>query len=240
MFKLFIFLTTSLLIGFTTLVHASDAIIVHSNMNTLSSGQLLNKQAVINLTENSEITAAFATGGIQTLKGPYQGHLTDPREGQQADATLLTGLAQLIQQAKADQGTSVRSPQKNKEGLWTVDVDSPKKYYCVPTSQQLMLSRLEEESKLANTVLIKHKETEQQAQVMWPARKNTLAWPDTMPLVYGDTYTVTVKSVRGQEHFKMVVLYRLPDSLPTESHKVVWMAGRGCTEQAEMLLVSLR
>lgn len=240
MFRLFVFLTASLLTSFSALVCASDAIVVHSTVDTLSSGQLLSKQAVINLTENSEITATFATGGVQTLKGPYHGRLIDPREGQQSDSTLIAGLAQLIQQLKAEQKTSVRGRQRNNEGLWTVDVNSPKKYYCIPTSQQLMLSRLEEESKLASTVVIKHKETEQQTQVMWPARKNTLAWPDALPLVYGDTYTVSVNSVRGQEHFKMVILYRLPDSLPTESHKVVWMAGRGCTDQAEMLLVSLR
>lgn len=234
-------LLSSILMGFITSAYASDAIIVYSNVDTLSTGQLLSKQAVIDLAENSEITATFATGGIQTLKGPYQGKLTDPREGQKPDPALITELAQFIQKVKADRKMNVpRGRHHNTVRLWTIDVDTSRRHYCVPTSQQVMLFRPNEESKLASSVLIKHKETGQQAQVMWPARKETLTWPDSLPLIYGDTYTITVKSVRGQEHFKMVVLYRLPDSLPTESHKVVWMAGRDCIPQAEMLLAGLR
>jgi hypothetical protein len=240
MFKLYILLS-SVLMGLVTSVYASDAVIIRSNVDNLSSGQLLSKQAVINLSEHSEITAAFATGGVQTLKGPYEGGLSDPLEGQQADSTLLTDLAQFIQKTKAEQGIRERGRYPDSAKLWTVDVNSIRRHYCVPADQPLMLSRPEEESKLASTVLIKHKETEQRAETTWPARKETLVWPDILsPPAYGDTYTVTVKSVRGQEHFKMVVLYRLPDGLPTESHKVVWMAGRGCIPQAEMLLADLR
>jgi len=234
MFKLFF-----ILMGLMTSTYASDAIIVHSDVDTLSSGQLLNEQAVINLTENSEITAAFATGGVQTLKGPYQGKLSDPLAGQPSDSTLLTELAQVIHEVKTN--PEIRGRFQDNTKLWRIDVsDTQIKHHCVPASQQLLLSRPEEESKLASTVLIKHKETDEQTQITWPARQMTLEWPNTLPLVYGDTYTVTVKSVRGQTHFKMVVLYRLPDSLPTDSHKIVWMAGKGCMPQAEMLLAGLR
>lgn len=238
MFKLFSLLS-GLAIGLVSVsVQASNAVIIYSNADTLSAGQLLDEQIIIHLTKKEEVSVAFATGGIQTLKGPYQGEITDPNKGEEEDATLVSQLAQFIQNMK--QNIVIRGTQQYDIKLWMVDVNTLDRHYCVPASQQLKLFRPDEESKIASSVLIKHKATGKEVKVAWPARKVTLAWPRSLSLVYGDTYTVTVKSMQGQEHFKMIVLYRLPDSLPTEPHKVLWMAGRGCIPQAEMLLASLR
>lgn len=234
MFKFVIFIA----LWFASSAYATDAVIIHSTVESLPKGHVLAENALVNLGTNTEMTVAFATGGIQTLKGPYRGRLTDPLQGQQpADTALITGLVQLISQ---ENKTAQRGEARGKAALWSVDIDTHRRYYCVPSSQQITLSRPADESKMANTLLITHKESADLAQLTWPARQTTLTWPENLPPNYGDTYTLKVNSVYGQEYFKILILYRLPDSLPTESHKVIWMAGRGCIPQAEMLLASLR
>jgi hypothetical protein len=122
-----------------------------------------------------------------------------------------------------------------------VDATSTRKrFFCIAPSSHVVLWRPKKQSHSASLLLIKHKSSGEEAKVVWPAYQTTLKWPNDLPVVYGDTYTVEVKPRRGSPSFKKLVLYQLPDSLPTKSHKVVWMAGRGCIPQANMLLASLR
>lgn len=213
-------------------------VVIGSNDPSYQVGQLLDRQAAVKLPDQAHLTVVFATGGVQTVKGPYQNTLTDPFSHQHSDPTLVTTLAMFLQ----DEGLVQRSaPKVFSKNVWLVDVTDNKRNYCVTPSNRVTLWRPENLSENASSLLIKHKSSGEQAQETWPARQTTIGWPShLLPIHFGDTYTVELKNHQSGPSFKKLVLYQVPDDLPTESHKVVWMIGRGCIPQANRLLASLR
>ncbi|MBE9562126.1 MAG: hypothetical protein IMF12_04600 [Proteobacteria bacterium] len=210
--------------------HAADMVIVHSNVPQYVEGQLLDSQTSIFdlLVPASEITVVFSNGGVKTINGPYRGTITDTNK-----PDLLITLSKLLTENKS----IIRGSSKYPKNLWLVDVNTSKRFFCVAPASRVVLWRPKSQS--ASTLTIKHKASNKKAVVKWPAKQTTLRWPSNLPIVYGDSYTLELKNRNGS-FFKILVLYQLPDSLPTTSHKVVWMVGRGCISQANKLLSSLR
>ncbi len=218
-----------MLILCVNIAHAADMVIIHSNVTQYTDGQLLDSHTtMLNLPEPSdEITVVFANGGVKTINGPYNGTVTDTNK-----PDLLVTLSKLLTENEPYRGSS-RYP----KNLWLVDVNTSKRFFCIAPSSRVVLWRPNAQS--ASTLTIKHKTSNKKAVVKWPAKQTSLRWPSSLPIIYGDSYTLELKNRNGS-FFKILVLYQLPDSLPTTSHKVVWMVGRGCISQANMLLSSLR
>jgi len=218
---------------------AQDAVVIHTTVNSLySSGQRLDSQLPINLAVNMEITVVFANGGVASIKGPYQGKLNNPLTHLPADSQLVASLSTFLQD-QASQSVS-RSITSAPADLWWIDVSTTKRYYCVESSQAITLWRPDTQSKSAGTLSIKHKDSGETVEHVWPANQTTLKWPNELSVHYGDTYNLELQARLRGPTFKKLVLYQLPDNLPTASHKVVWMVGRGCIPQANLLLASLR
>jgi hypothetical protein len=242
-----------------SVAQAADMVVIHSNDTQLFPiGQLFDSHTPINLPAETDITITviFSSGGVQTISGPYQGTLQDPLTDKNLDDnTLVTVLAKFLTETEIKnlddnilvtvlakfltETEIVRGLSQPPENLWLIDVSTHKRFYCVAPSKRVILWRPKSQSDSASTLLIKHKTTGQQVSVVWPAYQTTLRWPRNLPVIYGDTYTVELKT-RSRTSFKKLVLYQLPESLPTNSHKVVWMVGRGCIPQANILLTSLR
>lgn len=219
---------------------ADDIVVIHTTTDAFTKGQLLVNDDALTIPAKTEITVVFPSGGVLTVVGPQRGRLVDPLPEVAADNHLVTALAEFIRTTEP----TVRGSESTTD-IWSVDVssnssNSNKRYYCVVSTEKATLSRSSSDSDLASTLLIKHKPSDQQKQVVWPAHQTKLAWPNDLTLIAGDTYTIDVGTLRGQSTFKKVVVYQLPGSLPTNSHKVVWMVSRGCISQANMLLASLR
>lgn len=231
MFRFMVFL----LCTWMGMVQASELVVIRStHENLLAKGDILNTQATVTLPENSKVTVVFDSGNPLTVTGPYQGKLIDPAP-RAPTPQLVASLATLLRD-----NTVVRGEMDNSD-LWSIDVDNgSKRYYCVIAGEKVNLSRSASDSETASSLLLKHKTSGQQVQLTFPANQISLAWPASLPIIYGDTYTVETKTLRGRSSFKKLILYQLPDDLPTKSHQVVWMATKGCTSQASMLLVSLR
>ncbi|MEN8219273.1 MAG: hypothetical protein ABFS56_23505 [Pseudomonadota bacterium] len=219
-----------------SVAQAADMVVIHSNaIELFPRGQLLDSHTPINLPAEAKITVVFSSGGVQTISGPYQGTLQDPlKNNNMADGSLVTALANFLIERETVRGLS-----QQPENIWLIDVSTYKRYYCVAPSKRAMLWRPESQSYKASTLLIKRETTGQQAAVGWPVFIRTLAWPSKLPLIYGESYTVELRTP-SHTFEKELILYQLPKRLPTNSHKVVWMVSRGCIPQANMLLASLR
>ncbi len=231
-------------ISFVSVVQAADIVVIRSDATELfSKGQLLDSAKPVNLPEGVKITVVFATGGVQTVTGPFQGKLNDPLANNEAEPKLVTDLSRFLTDPELNEEFRA-SPQPLPENLWWVNVGTkprPFRYYCIAPSSHVILWRSKNQSQSASTLLIKHKGTGEKAKVVWPAYQQTLNWPDNLPVYYGQDYTVKLISHNDNDSsFKILVLYQLPKNFPTKSHKVVWMVGRGCIPQANMLLASLR
>lgn len=226
------------MLSYFSTVYAADMVTVHSNSTTLfPNGQLLDTSNPINIPSGTEITVVFTSGEALTVKGPYQGKLRDPAPN---NRTKEVKLIQILADMITHQAHSTKRPSKISapDDIWSVDVSARKRHYCV-ASDHITLWRPMSESDIASDLLIKHKSSGQEVKVVWPAHQTTLNWPNSLPVVYGDTYTIELSSARGNSSFKKLILYQLPSNLPTKSHKVVWMVGRGCIPQANMLLASV-
>ncbi|OAD20931.1 hypothetical protein THIOM_003332 [Candidatus Thiomargarita nelsonii] len=217
-------------------MQAADMVVIHSNeIQLFPRGQLLDSHTAINLPAEANITVVFSSGGVQSISGPYQGTLEDPLKNKNiGDDTLVMALAEFLIERE-----TVRGILPPAEKIWLIDVSTQKRHFCIASSERVILWRPESQSYTASSLLITHKNTGQQAKLVWPAYQTRLPWPSNLPIIYGETYTVEL-TTRSSTTFKKLVLYQLPDSLPTNSHKVVWMVGRGCIPQANMLLAGLR
>lgn len=231
----------SLLIGLTLLVgqaYAANMVIIHSNNTQLfPEGQILDSQQALNVPADTEISLVFNSGDAKTIVGPYQGSVQPPNNAAESDNVAIK-LASIIQSGQLNQPKLRPAISETPKDVWYVDVSTHKRQYCV-ARDNVTLWRPQSESQNAGDLSIKNKSSGEQSTSVWPARKSTLKWPSDLPVVYGSTYTVELNT-RGHSKFKKLVLYQLPNNLPTKSHKVVWMVGRGCIPQANMLLASLR
>lgn len=237
MLKLFYGILFTLLIS---PAYAADMVVIRASDNAgYFAGQLLEQQTPINLAQDAEITVVFASGNILTTSG-FQGNLQDP-EPNQADKQLVASLANFINRQALDELSVIRNlNQERPSSAWQVDMTNGKRHYCVAEEEQVTLWRPSSTSATAATLEIKHKSSAKRVKTMWPAHKNTLVWPQDLPVIYEDDYNLEVNNLTGQRLFKMLVLHRVPRDLPSKSHQVVWMVGRGCTLQANLLLAGLK
>jgi hypothetical protein len=233
------------LASFMGVTQAADkAVVIRSDSNLFPSGEKLDVQTQIILAEQESITVAFATGGIQTVVGPYQGLLFDPLHKEingEATAKVDLDILAELSTAQTPELTIIRGKSTElatSQNIWLIDVNTNRRNYCIATSS-VDLSRPESESKTASILHLSHKKTGQEKTMQWPARQTTLRWPNDLPVVSGDTYTVEITTRQQSSKFKKIELYLVPKELPTDSHKVVWMVGKGCLPQAKMLLASL-
>ncbi len=230
MSRLFILILS--LIATVNVTQAANMVVIHSNdTNLFSLGQLLNTDISPNIPAKVKITVVFESGSVKTVTGPYSQPLKDPSAI--SDPKLVITLANFLKNKSIS-----RSRGENPRNPWLVDVNTTKRFYCIAPSYNVILWRPKSDSQSASTLLIKHTRTGKVVKVIWPAYKEILEWPSSLTVKYGDTYKIEVKT-RSNSSIKKLVLYQLPSGLPTKSHKVVWMVGRGCIRQVNQLLSRL-
>ncbi len=231
-----LFCITSLVSSLAVQAADQAVVLLVKSTDAFSEGQLLDVSQVINVPFGAKVIVAFGNGDTQTLEGPYYGKLKAPVSDylEPAAEDLITKLVDFRKEPPT-RGTT------QSDTDWSrVNVNASARYHCVaPSSGGVILWRADNQS--VSDVIIKHKATRKAVTVKWPAYQSTLKWPeDKLPLIYGEIYTVKIKNRTGSSSFKKLILYQLPERLPTQSHKVVWMVGRGCIPQANILLASLR
>lgn len=218
--------------------YAADMVVLRSNAPQFTTGQVLGQQTTIQLTSQQYLTVVFGSGQVRTASAPFDGQLSDPLPhlaSPQHVTQLAVALQKVVYETRAR-----RSPPDQPDDIWAVNVLNTDRHYCVAATQPVILWRPSQESQRASRVYIKHKASGDATKIMWPAKQTKLRWPHDFPVLYGDTYTLENKNFRGYASFKKLVLHELPNNLPSMSHKIVWMVGRGCIPQANMLMARLK
>ncbi len=231
------------LFSVTGLAASADMVVIRSQGTEFIAGQTLSQQQTIDLTAAAELTVVFNSGQVLTVRGPYHDKLQDKTSATailQQETHIVETLAQFLQESQTSATTLRAQVSDSPDDIWAIDVSTNKRHYCVTDGRDIVLWRSDNDSGTASNLLIKHKDSGREVQMTWPANQTTVTWPRSLPIVYGDTYTVEVTSRRGNASFKKLVLYQLPSTLPTQSHQIVWMVGRGCIPQANLLLAKLR
>lgn len=223
-------LTVSL--GLTISVHAAELVVVASTAPDFEVGTVVDGSNLIRLVKGSEVTFITSAGQPVKLVGPYEG-VPDAPSGT-GDPSLVDALSAVIRSAPKNASTAgvMRASMFASKDPWVIDVGQAGDH-CVALDKPPMLWR----AIIIGPVIASLKTGGQDAEVAWTAGSHTAPWPAELPLRDGQNYELHfVASKKTQK----LTLHRVPDDLPTDAHKVVWMHEKGCAQQAAVFLARLQ
>lgn len=120
---------------------------------------------------------------------------------------------------------------------WTIDIGGNSGNRCAPADSPVTLSR--DWNHKEWFLDFRNLGDRSKSVIRWPAGTNTVDWPAEVTLKDKGKY-LTRNNSWTTLAFKSFVLHLVPGDLPSDAHKAVWMAERGCVEQAKRLLAQLR
>lgn len=229
----FIFCLSLMTLAFSAM--AADVVVIGSNAPLIKPGQFVTADALLEIPVGARVTLVSESGKTVTLKGPHSGPagITDESgKGQ----SLLKSLSGLFGGTGKEIGSFVMREDITQppSDPWVVDVGRPGNH-CVPASGKVKLWRAT--STKPTTLSLKNLADKSNSDTSWPAKTNTLDWPSQVTLDGGTEY---LAQLQGSRNPKVFVVHLVPADLPSDAHRAVWMAEKGCVAQAKRLLARLR
>lgn len=214
---------------------AADSVVVASNAPGITPGQNVKADEPLQIPKSASVTLVFESGKTLTVKGPHSGPMGAVGEGG-GDGRLLTALTDLLlgsgRETEATGAMRQDAIPASPPDPWVIDIGRAGDH-CVPAGGPVKLWRA---AKTRN-LLLKNLADKSKSVTDWPAETNTLEWPSQVTLDGGTEYLARVKGSRNPTRF---VVHLVPADLPSDAHRAVWMADKGCVEQAKRLLTLLR
>ena len=246
-------LVLSLFLAVAGAAKAASLVVIESDIPGIDVGRMIDAGASLTVPAGGRVVLVSESGRTLTLTGPFSGVPADPGGTVSSGSSLVSALSNLLQTG----GTQTSSLGTMKgmdetgaitENPWAIDAERDATH-CLLGDGVVTLWRANE-----NEAVVLRLEAEvsgQRADVTWPAGKVEIDWPTGLPLVDGAGYTVSVETggdIRGSGGVVMLgggfgnrILVRLvPADLPTDAHRIAWMAENGCRQQAQQFLSTLR
>ncbi len=217
---------------------AAEMVVIASSAPDVAGGQLLKDGETLEVPTGASVTLVSAAGAALTIDGPYSGVPgSDSGGGSGGDNALVSSLSGLLSAGdkKATSLGVMRSGvSKDPDDPWTVNIGRSGKQ-CVRAGVSAVLWR--SDSKKATVLKIKNSATKKRSETGWPAGADTLTWPDGSTVNDGESFVIRTEGSRAA---KKVTLFVVPADLPSVAHEAVWMAQKGCSMQAKLLLKSIK
>jgi len=214
---------------------ADSLVVVESTLPAFAPGAMLDGDKPITLPEKSKLVLISDAGKTVSLSGPFSGK--PGTGGKAADSRLTTALATLVRTSQEDANSvgAIRAASiKTRADALMVNL-SESGDYCIADPKAVEMTRYADEK--WPTVSVNAVKGDKVSDLSWPAGGNHAAWPEALPIEDGATYLV---SQQGKDSRTMLVLHLIEDKAPTDAHRAVFMAEKGCLEQAKMLLALLK
>lgn len=213
---------------------AAEMVVVASTAPGINVGVVVDSAAVFDLPAGLSVTLVSQEGKVVTLQGPYSG--TSGGDTGAGDPGLVTALAHLLASSGQESGelAGVRGPTgESPDGPWMIDV-SRSGEHCVPREGPVVLWRPEPREQAF--LSLKLGPAGLSSTIRWAEGAATLGWPKDLPLKNGATYVAHLNSTVVA---RQLLLHLVPEELPTDAHRAVWMAENDCRRQAAVLLARL-
>lgn len=219
-------------------VLAEELVIVDSTLPILTPGSVLDGSKPLALPERSRVVLVSESGRTIALNGPWRGKPAEAVGGAgDGNGRLVTALASLVRTSQEDAhsiGAIRAAGVKTRADALMINL-SESGDYCIADTRIVEITRYASETGARVTLnLVKSDLT---ATLSWPAGRDRSPWPGDLPIKDGGTYLVEQD---GKDSRTMIVLHTIVDDAPTDAHRAVFMAEKGCSEQARMLLALLR
>jgi hypothetical protein len=227
---------------------AGEFVVVDAASAPFASGQEIKGGDAFALPAGAKVTVIGESGTVTKLNGPVNGTL-DALAGASGATTgeepgVVSTLSRLLQSAATPQGKSMltvrsvtiptmRPPTDVTSMLSVVDVLQPGTY-CIAAEVQPVLARAR--SADFTTVRLTDEKSGRVAIVEFPAQVTNVPWPAGLAVTDGGVYLAQAYDTGATQE---ITLHRVPADLPTDVHRIAWMADHGCTEQARALLQRL-
>ncbi len=216
---------------------AGQLVVVDSTAAALLPGQVLDGSKPLSLNAGTQVTVISEDGKVSTFKGPFSGlPASGGGGGGGSGGGLLASLSKLVGDQGGSGSLGVMRAVKAGEAPdpWVIDVLRSGSH-CVRAGVAPVLWRpgTRKGAKLTLKPLPKGKRT----SIDWPAGMDGIDWPEGLALADGGRYLVKMS---GRMTAAKMVIHIVPADLPSDAHRVAWMADKGCTGQARALLAGLR
>ncbi len=216
---------------------AADLVVVAGGAPGLKPGQVVKSGATIDVPAGATVTLVSESGKMMTITGPHKGP-ANIGGGGGGDTKLISSLSDLLTGSGKDTASlgtmRAAAPGKPPADPWVIDTGQSGDH-CVPANGPVTLWRAK--SARAMTLSVKNLKDKTKSKTDWPAGTSTVDWPAGVTLKDKGRYLARLK---GSKTARKVVLHLVPGDLPSDAHKVAWMAERGCVKQAKRLLARLR
>jgi hypothetical protein len=215
---------------------AEDLVVIDSTLPTFAPGSSVKGDQTVKLPERSRLVLVAESGRTVTLNGPYEGKPA-PEKGKGGDSRLGTALASLVRSTQEDANSvgAIRAAGiRTRADALMINL-SESGDYCVVDPAAVQITRYADER--GAEITLNAVKGDLKTAFAWPGAGNHLAWPAALPIEDGATYLV---EQAGKDSRTMLVLHKVEDKAPTDAHRAVEMAEKGCLEQAKMLLALLR
>lgn len=219
-------------VGFSLSVHAAELVVVASTAPDYKVGMVVDGNDPIRVAKGGEVTFISSAGVPLKLVGPYKG--VPDTSGNRGEAGLVDALSDVIRSAPQNTASAgvMRASLFESGDPWLID-SSKAGSYCVAGSKPVMFWR----AIIIGEVQASLEVGGQRSRIVWAAGSHTAEWPVGLPVSDGETYQL---EFTASKKLRKYTLHRVPENLPTDAHKVVWMHGKGCGIQASILLTRLQ
>lgn len=214
---------------------AGQLVIVESTAPGLESGGILDTAQRLEIAAGARITVIAEDGTVRTLEGPFSGTLGGggPASG---DRGVVASLARLIAGKGAQSGTlgvMRGGPRADPPDPLVVDIFRSGTH-CAAADKVVRLWR----QNTRRAILLEMKTLPYGAKVRadWPVGASSIVWPGDLALKDGGEYLA--KRAKGLTASRLI-LRLVPAGLPSQAHRIAWMADAGCARQARDLLAGL-
>lgn len=231
------FLTFAAILGFVTTAsvaaQAASLVVISSQGAGLKVGAVIDGRTPISLRRGASVAFVSADGRTLKLSGPYSGP-PDPSGGAQ-DSELLVALSGIV--ARSGNGTSsagiMRSSLYASSNPWVIDVGRTGSH-CVRTDRPVLLWRA---MAFGGASASLRSNSLGRTRVKWESGNYEAHWPQDLAVRDGETYRLRYRASMRSRH---LTIHLLPQDLPNDASRVVWMHRKGCVNQARSLLTQMR
>jgi hypothetical protein len=232
--KHFLF-STIILTGFLAAsTGMTDNLIVYSAKGIqLKSGEIVESSSVLTLQSGQELSLISPTGKIIRLVGPYKGAPLNKGEGRdkksvkEAIQNLLSysgpGVESFGITRSTDDVLKLAGKPAPLPSPWVVNVtlDGP---YCYQEGKKIIFWRPNEEKSAKISIDIE--ENNWHANAVWSSGKSKLSLPDSMPVIDGAVYQITLDNKKATGVMNIV-----PKGLQSKMAQAAWLKQKGCVPQ---------
>ena len=226
-------LTSLFLVGLLATAQAGDLVVVASTAPGFKLGQIIDAGASLNIPAEKSVTLASESGKMVQIKGPHNGPPGIADDGIK-EPSLIAALSRLLSGPAANK-TAIGAMRSGRSSApadpWVVETGKRGKNYCIQEGGPALLWRSNQAK--VTILTLENLTTKNKVVVVWPRSTRTMTWPPKITLLDGAKYRSHLKGDRRKKKF---ILHLVPSGLPSDAHRAVWMAKKGCVVQAKRLL----